>query len=86
MAASQGHAVFTMGPDLQGERNHRVEWEPEVRQLFPGVAKDLMKENWPLKNKTPKCISLEGAAGPHMHLECPAKPLNTQQDAGLYTQ
>lgn len=39
MAASQGHAVFAMGPDLQGERNHIAEREPEVRQLFPRVAK-----------------------------------------------
>lgn len=25
-------------------------------------------EDWPLKNKTPKCISLEGAEGPRIHL------------------
>lgn len=36
-------------------------------------SKDQPKEHGPLKNKTPKCLSLEGAEGPHTHLQNPAK-------------
>lgn len=31
-------------------------------------ARTWWRKNWPLKNETPKCISLEGAEGPHTHL------------------
>ena len=84
VAASQGHAVLAMGPDLQGREGPR-RWAG----VRGAAASTRGRESGLWKTKTPQCISLEGAEGPHMQPQPSAEKkqtFNAQWDAVLYIQ
>lgn len=68
-----------------GPQPERVRGTTEFSGNQRQGSKDLRKEDGPLKNKTPKCLSLEGAEGPHMQPTHTAAH-HTQYDAALHIQ